>query len=216
MAASSPARILAEARREFAQRGFAAARLQDIAARAELSHPTLLYHFGSKEGLYAAVIEEAVSDWAATTTDTISTELSGFDQVAALIDAGFEFFASHRDFVMIVRREAIEGGGRLEQAMADHMRPFLEAAVAFLRRETAAGRLRDHDPVELMQLCYSALLTYFSDARFRARMLNEDPLTPEAGRHFRDALTGILRAALEPAAVQAPHRAARRSAVSGG
>src|SRR5919106_3194486 len=198
MAVSSPARILAEARREFAQRGFAAARLQDIAARAELSHPTLLYHFGSKEGLYAAVIEQAVSDWADTTSRAISTGLSGFDQVAALIDAGFEFFASHRDFVVIVRREAIDGGGRLEQAMADHMRPFLEAAVAFLRREMAAGRLREHDPVEVMQLCYSALLTYFSDARFRARLLEQDPLAPAAGGPFREALKGILRAALEP------------------
>jgi TetR/AcrR family transcriptional regulator len=198
MAETSPARILTEARREFAQRGFAAARLQDIAARAGLSHPTLLYHFGSKEGLYAAVIEQAVSDWAETTSAAITTGLGGFDQVAALIDAGFEFFASHRDFVVIVRREAIEGGGRLEQAMADHMRPFLDAAVDFLRREMAAGRLREHDPVELMQLCYSALLTYFSDARFRARLLDEDPLTPAAGRHFRDALTGILRAGLEP------------------
>jgi TetR/AcrR family transcriptional regulator len=194
---SSRARILAEARTEFAQRGFAAARLQDIAERSGLSHPTLLYHFGSKERLYAAVIEQAVSDWAATTSRAISTGLSGFDQVVALIDVGFEFFASHHDFVVIVRREAIEGGGRLEQAIADHMRPFLDAAVAFLRREMRAGRLREHDPVELMQLCYSALLTYFSDASFRARLLGEDPLAPAAREHFRDAITAILRAALE-------------------
>jgi TetR/AcrR family transcriptional regulator len=202
MAQTSPARILSEARREFADRGFEAARLQDIAARAGLSHPTLLYHFGSKEQLYAAVIEAAVRDWAATTSAAISTGLQGFDQVAALIDAGFEFFASHRDFVVIVRREAIEGGGRLEQAIADHMRPFLDAAVTFLRRETEAGRLREHDPVELMQLCYSALLTYFSDARFRARLLDQDPLAPDTGAHFREALKGILRAALDTAPAQ--------------
>jgi TetR/AcrR family transcriptional regulator len=193
---SSRARILAEARAEFAQRGFARARLQDIASRARLTHPTLLYHFGSKEGLYAAVIEQAVSDWAATTSRAISTGLGGFDQVAAVIEAGFEFFAGHHDFVVIVRREALEGGGRLEQAIAEHMRPFLDAAVAFLRRETAAGRLREHDPIELMQLCYSALLTYFSDARFRARLLGEDPLAPAAREHFRDAITAILRSAL--------------------
>jgi len=194
---TSRARILEESRREFAERGFSAARLQDIAERSGLSHPTLLYHFGSKERLYGAVIEQAVADWAHTTSRAISTGLRGFDQVAALVDAGIEFFATHHDFVVIVRREAIEGGGRLEQAMADHMRPFFEAAVAFLRREMMAGRLRRHDPVELMQLCYSALLTYFSDARFRARLLDEDPLTPAARARFRDALTGILRAALE-------------------
>src|ERR687888_598164 len=120
--ASSRARILAVAREEFAGRGFKAARLQDIAERAGLSHPTLLYHFGSKEGLYSAVIEDAVADWAATTHRVRSTGLRGFD--------------------VIVRREAIEGAGRLEEAIAAHMRPFLHDAVAFLSREVEAGRLR--------------------------------------------------------------------------
>jgi TetR/AcrR family transcriptional regulator len=195
---SSQARILDEARAEFALRGFAAARLQDIAERAGLTHPTLLYHFGSKEQLYVAVIEDAVRDWAETTSRAISTGLRGFDQVAALVDAGFDFCASHQDFVVIWRREAIDGGGRLEQAMAEHMRPFLDAAVAFLRGEIRAGRLRPHDPVELMQLCYGAALTYFSDAGFRARMLDEDPLSPAARERSRDALTAMLREALEP------------------
>jgi TetR/AcrR family transcriptional regulator len=193
---ASTDRILEAARGEFAQHGFGGARLQDIAARARLSHPTLLYHFGSKEGLYAAVIEQAMHDWAAMTSLAIADGKSGFDRVAALIDAGFAFFASHHDFVVIWRREAIEGGGRLEQAMADHMRPFLDQAVEFLRREVAAGRLREHDPVELMQLAYGAVMSFFSDAGFRARLLDEDPLKDV--ERFRNALTAMLRDALQP------------------
>ena len=68
--------------------------------------------------------------------------------------------------------------------MAEHMRPFLERAIAFQRREVAAGRLREHDPVELMQLVYGAVSTYFSDAGFRARMTGEDPMTPEGRARF--------------------------------
>src|SRR4051795_979141 len=136
--ADSASRILEAARGEFALRGFPAARLQDIAERAGLTHPTLLYHFGTKERLYAAVIEEAVHDWADTTRRAISTGLQGFDQVAALLEAAFEFFAGHHDLVVIVRREALDGGGRLEWAIADHMRPFLDDAIAFLEREMRA------------------------------------------------------------------------------
>jgi AcrR family transcriptional regulator len=191
-------RILDAARCEFAQHGFGGARLQDIAERARLTHPTLLYHFGSKEGLYAAVIEQAMQDWAAMTSLAIADDRDGFERVAALIDAGFAFFAGHHDFVVIWRREAIEGGGRLERAMADHMRPFLEQAVDFLRREVAAGRLREHDPVELMQLTYGAVMSFFSDAGFRARLLDEDPLGDEAVGRFRRALTATLRGALAP------------------
>ena len=193
---SSQVRILAAARGEFAQHGFRAARLQDIAERAGLTHPTLLYHFGSKERLYAAVIRQAMEDWAAMTDRAVAAAPRGFDRVAALVDAGLEFFAGHHDFVVIWRREAIEGGGRLEAAMAGHLRPFWDRAVVFLRGEIAAGRLRAHDPVELMQLVYGAVMTYFSDAGFRARLLNEDPLATRA--RFRDALTAMLRDALAP------------------
>ena len=125
---ASTDRILEAARGEFAQHGYAA-RLQDIAERAGLTHPTLLYHFKSKERLYAAVIEQAMLDWAAMTSRAVSAAPVGFDRVAALVAAGMEFFATHHDFVVIWRREAIEGGGRLEDAMAEHMRPFLERAV---------------------------------------------------------------------------------------
>src|SRR3954447_16889359 len=192
---ASTDRILEAARGEFALHGYGA-RLQDIAERAGLTHPTLLYHFGSKEKLYAAVIEQAMLDWAAVTSLAVSAAPVGFDRVAALVNAAVEFFATHGDFVVIWRREAIEGGGRLEVAMAEHMRPFLDRAVAFLDREDDAGRLRPHDPFELMQLVYGAVSTYFSDAGFRARLSGIDPMTAEARARFGDALTAMLRDAL--------------------
>src|SRR5215216_1204760 len=173
---ASTDRILEAARWEFAQHGYSA-RLQDIAERAGLTHPTLLYHFKSKEKLYAAVIEQAMLDWAAMTSAAVSAAPGGFDRVAALVVAGMEFFATHHDFVVIWRREAIEGGGRLEVAMAEHMRPFLDRAIAFLEREIEAGRLRRHDPGELMQIVYGAVSTYFSDAGFRARLFGGDPMS---------------------------------------
>jgi TetR/AcrR family transcriptional regulator len=194
---ASTDRILEAARWEFAQHGYAA-RLQDIAERAGLTHPTLLYHFKSKENLYAAVIEQAMLDWAAMTSAAVSHAPGGFERVAALVAAGMEFFATHHDFVVIWRREAIEGGARLEISMAEHMRPFLDRAVAFLEREVAAGRLRAHDPVELMQLVYGAVSTYFSDAGFRARLSGVDPMTSEARARFATALTAMLRDALAP------------------
>src|SRR3954453_6536072 len=194
---ASTDRILEAARGEFAQHGYAA-RLQDIAERAGLTHPTLLYHFKSKEKLYAAVIEQAMLDWAAMTSRIVSAAPVGFDRVAALVAAAMEFFATHHDFVVIWRREAIEGGGRLEFAMAEHMRPFLERAVAFLEGEVDSGRLRSHDPVELMQIVYGAVSTYFSDAGFRARLSGVDPMTPEARARFATALTAMLRDGLAP------------------
>src|SRR4051812_592686 len=163
---ASQARILEAARGEFAQHGYSA-RLQDIAERAGLTHPTLLYHFKSKERLYAAVIEQAMLDWAEMTSRAVSAAPVGFDRVAALVAAGMEFFATHADFVVIWRREAIEGGGRLEDAMAEHMRPFLIRAIAFLEREVEAGGPRPHRPNRLVDAGFGAGSTLFSHARLR-------------------------------------------------
>jgi len=194
----SRARLLLAARREFAQRGFDGARLADIAGQAGLSHPTLLYHFTSKVDLYRAVIASAVIDWAGETEAAISGGLEGFDQVSGVIDAGFAFFASHPDFARILRREAMDNGERLDDTISLSLRPFLERAITFLEREMAAGRLRRHDPLELMQICYGAVFTFFSDAGFRARLLGADPLEPAALARHRRALTELLGSALRP------------------
>lgn len=199
-AASSRDRILEVALAEFASHGYSGARLQDIGGAAGLTHPTLLYHFESKQGLYEATVRAAVDDWAAEVREAISVGLEGFEQIASLVTAAFHFFETHEDFVRVLRREAIEGGERLGGATAEVLGPFLEEAVEFLEREMEAGRLRLHDPIELMQLCYGAVFTHFSDARFRERVLGNDPLQTSTLRHSRDSLIELLRGALEPRA----------------
>lgn len=54
-AARSRAALLDAALEEFSAKGFAGARIRDIAARAEVSKDLIAYHFGNKEGIYLAV-----------------------------------------------------------------------------------------------------------------------------------------------------------------
>jgi AcrR family transcriptional regulator len=51
-----PEEILAAALASFAERGFAATRLEDVAARAGISKGTLYLYFGGKEDLFEAVV----------------------------------------------------------------------------------------------------------------------------------------------------------------
>jgi AcrR family transcriptional regulator len=55
-----PAEIVSAALEVFAERGFAAARLDEVAARAGISKGTLYLYFPSKEDLFKAVVREAV------------------------------------------------------------------------------------------------------------------------------------------------------------
>jgi AcrR family transcriptional regulator len=52
--------LLEIARRLFAQRGFDATSIEEIAARAEVSKPVVYEHFGGKEGIYAVVVDREV------------------------------------------------------------------------------------------------------------------------------------------------------------
>src|SRR5512145_756755 len=51
------AEIVAAAERHFAERGFEAARLEDIAADVGIRRAAIFYHFGDKQELYDAVLD---------------------------------------------------------------------------------------------------------------------------------------------------------------
>jgi AcrR family transcriptional regulator len=52
--------LITIARGLFAQRGYEATSVEEIAARAEVSKPVVYEHFGGKEGLYAVVVDREV------------------------------------------------------------------------------------------------------------------------------------------------------------
>ena len=61
-AGASRARVFAAAAEEFAARGFDGAKVDRIAERAGVNKRLIYYYFGSKEGLYLAVLEQAYGD----------------------------------------------------------------------------------------------------------------------------------------------------------
>lgn len=54
--------LMQVARGVFAKHGYEATALEDIAARAGVSKPIVYEHYGSKEGLYAAIVEHEMDD----------------------------------------------------------------------------------------------------------------------------------------------------------
>ncbi|WP_234992460.1 TetR/AcrR family transcriptional regulator [Brachybacterium nesterenkovii] len=53
--------LVAVGRRLFAEKGFEATSVEEIAARAKVSKPIVYEHFGGKEGLYAVVVDRETS-----------------------------------------------------------------------------------------------------------------------------------------------------------
>jgi AcrR family transcriptional regulator len=124
-------RLLEAAQEEFAEKGFAGARVESIAGRAGLNKQLISHHFGGKEGLYRAVMETRLGRPGG---ELAGAELSLPGGLAAL----FERAASDPQWVRILQWEAMEGG---TEAGAERRRERYRQRLAWVEAEQAAGAL---------------------------------------------------------------------------
>jgi AcrR family transcriptional regulator len=102
--------ILAAAMQEFAAKGFSGARVDAIAANTSTTKPMIYYHFGSKEKLYAAVMEEAYGGVRSTEQGLHLDALPAAEAMRRLVEATFDYHAEHPDYVRLISTENIEKG----------------------------------------------------------------------------------------------------------
>jgi AcrR family transcriptional regulator len=82
--------ILDAAERRLVAGGPGAIRLQEVAADVGMSHPTVLHHFGSREGLIEAVVVRALDSLRAVLVATVRASPERPGQVEAMLDGVFE------------------------------------------------------------------------------------------------------------------------------
>lgn len=112
MAASERREQLLEvARRIFAEKGYAAASIEEIAQRADVSKPIVYEHFGGKEGIYAVVVDREVRDLLVRITSALEQE-----HPRAKLEHAARAFLSYVEeepdgFRVLVRDTPVAGGG---------------------------------------------------------------------------------------------------------
>ena len=191
--------ILLAAQRCFADHGYAATSLNDIAAEVGIRRPSLLHHFVSKEALYGEVFERSLSDWLVRLEDAVSgVGDDGWALLDAVLNVSAEFFVDNPDVVRVLRREAIDGGVNLGIDMGGVLQPLFIRATAFLQREMDAGTFRHMQPDYVLLSAYGALLSYFSDAPLIAGLIDEDPLGSDRVAGHVSSVRDLYQAALRP------------------
>jgi TetR/AcrR family transcriptional regulator len=202
-AGSTREAILVEARHCFADNGYEGTSLNDIAAGVGIRRSSVLHHFPSKEAVYEAVFERALADWGqrinkAVDDAPLAGEGEGWTHVDRVLTEAVRWFAENPDFVRLVRHESLAAGSHLGFDLGEALRPSFQRAVNHFDREMGAGRLRKHDPEQLIISGYGAILNYFSDVHFLEGLLGRDPMAEDAIETRIQAIRDFFRAALEP------------------
>jgi AcrR family transcriptional regulator len=114
------AQLLDVGRSVFAERGFEAASVEDIATRAKITKPVVYEHFAGKEGLYAVVVDREVQ----RLLQRISEALEGDDPRTLLEQAALAFLTYIEDepegFRVLVRDSPVTGStGTLPSVIGD-------------------------------------------------------------------------------------------------
>lgn len=187
--------ILKIATEEFARNGLTGARVDAIADRTRTTKAMIYYYFGSKEGLFAAVIEAAYGSIRAAETALKLDALGPEEALRRLVEFTFDYHDEHPDFVRLVSIENIHhaehiAGSTTIQGLND---PVIQGLAAILDRGREQGIFtRDVDVTEV-HMAISALCFYrVSNRHTFGTLFRRDLSTPEARERQRRMVADMI------------------------
>ena len=144
--------ILDVATSEFAEKGLSGARIDKIAAATRTSKRMIYYYFGSKEGLYLAVLEESYRRMRSIEAQLDLDELPPEDALRRLVGFTFDHHLGNPGYIRLVMSENMERASYLAQSriIRELNVPAIGAVEKLYARGVAAGVFRAGlDPIDI-------------------------------------------------------------------
>jgi AcrR family transcriptional regulator len=177
--------ILRVATQEFAEHGLSGARVDSIAAQMRTTKRMLYYYFGSKEGLYLAVLERVYGDIRSVEQELDLESLAPTDAIRRMIEFTFDYEEAHPEFIRLVSIENIHQGQHLVQSgtLRKQSMIVIDTLTAILERGQQAGIFRsDVDAVDLHLMISAFCFFRVSNRHTFGTLFGRDLTAP----HVRD------------------------------
>jgi len=190
-------RILDAATVEFARKGLGGARVDAIAARAKSNKRMIYHYFGSKEGLFTAVLENAYLGIRSAEQSLKLEELEPAEAIARLVRFTWNYYLAHPEFLTLVNSENLHRAKHLKtsEAIRQSSGQLVAMVGRILERGVNAGVFRPGvDPVQL-NITIAAIGYYYFTNRFTGAIVYERDYMAPANLEARLAfnLDTILR-----------------------
>ena len=189
------AELLEAATHEFADRGYAGARVDEIAARTRTTKRMIYYYFGGKEGLYLAVLEQAYSRIRSLEQALDVDHLEPVVALRHLAEITFDHHESHQDFVRLVSIENIHHAEHLRrsQIRSGLAAPALDVLGRILERGRVAGVFRDDlDALDVHMIISSFCIFRGANRYTFEAIFDRDLLDPKRRGHLRRLLGDLV------------------------
>jgi AcrR family transcriptional regulator len=186
--------LVLAARQAFAERGFAGASVRDIARAANANPALIRYHFGSKEGLYQRVIQEAMEDLRERLVGALQREGTLLERLNRVIEAQVDHLTEARDFPRLVQRALLDNDEGALTIARKYLRPMLDTVRPLIAAagETPLGSLND-----IIMSFFGAVMGPFIYAPMLSEVFGEDTLSPEAIARRKEHLHNLLATIVE-------------------
>src|SRR5258708_4615770 len=113
-------RLLEAGLKQFANRGYAGTSVQDITEDAKVTKPTLYYYFQSKEGLFQALVAQAMAERLELMRQAAPPEMATVDQLTAIIVAVTDFARRQPDLLRLCFSIAFAAPGEIPSGFKKH------------------------------------------------------------------------------------------------
>jgi AcrR family transcriptional regulator len=187
--------ILEVATREFAERGYAGARVDEIAAQMRTTKRMIYYYFGGKEQLYVAVLEAAYSRIRSAEREAQVDHLEPRAAIRRLAELTFDHHEANPDFIRLVSIENVHRAEHIAKFSSfGHLNsPAIELIGRILERGRAEGIFRrDVDAVDVHMLISSFCVFRVANRHTFGTIFDRDLLDPDRREHYRAMLGDVV------------------------
>ena len=185
-------RILRAAEAVFAEAGFNGATMQAIAEAAKLPKANLHYYFGTKEGLYRALLNRVLDGWV-DAFDHFQPDREPADAFADYVRDKMRFTRQRPMASKVFANEIIHGAQQVSEYLKTKLRHRVDEKAAVITGWVQAGKMAPVDPHHLFFSLWAVTQTYADFDVQVAAVLGK----PKLGRgDLDDATDHVLRLVL--------------------
>jgi TetR/AcrR family transcriptional regulator len=149
--------------------GFRGTTLDQIAEKANMSKPNLLYYFRRKQDIYVAVLEETLEEWLRPLHE-LNADGDPVEELRCYISLKIDMAAKKPAASRLFANEILHGAPTIEGFLKTSLKTLVDEKAAVIKQWIANGKLAPIDPYHLLFMIW-ATTQHYSDFDVQVRAI---------------------------------------------